>query len=1398
MHHTGINARYNGSGLRGAVMHTPRSALGPASERLTARTGGYTGGYGGGGRDGASDARSLRSAQHAAEGGYQYGAARAQAAPNPMAGPMGDSADEFTRSAFDALLDDMPWLFQLQRYAVLSSEEAEAMLLACMRDMSRIVSDLFQVETEMATQPNKELNFAVLSEAMTTIITILTKLPESAFVDYAGRPDANFHNVVQGLCHLWGSLDIAQLSSVTRLLSLTRPAEAVAQAATQSRIRLPPQQRFLRDFVWSAAPERHAPCGYAAIIVAALGTVLCIAVLFGVLPQGAAFVAYAMQALAYLTLLLIHAVGSANRNADKAMRVTIGRSVSAGFARVSTSALDASGAAGSGDGGVSLAGLGNKAGPGQAQFAQGAPSQVGAASGQVGDGGGDEWSRYQPPPHIAYRYPDGVLIMPAGRGPNGEATWVCIDARPLNKHTMVIGLDPDRRVSIWNSSAADATGFTSDARVGLLVKECLSAPGDTLFRLPRMVGDHAVLQLHNVVSNNTMLPFVVGDMRDLAGEPAGHCFVAPSIREDFTSMRSYLHEYLQHEMWEGLAYCDAIAKQLKELFQRAEAEAVGGQVVLLAPSQGGGSSSGTATGAAAVALRPKQSKLQTLHDDNARRASSDGRRQSSIDGGALSGETHPIGRGAGQLQSRNASGGESIQRGGVPDDMPAELEQLAVDLRLLHTSIQREVSKMRLSVRLMGWDTLSNTSRLIATQWEWTNGERMLGAAARYHFAKASVGVETNVPPSFRLPASAARIIKAIINFAPSHCTVFLQYSQRSRRVGRVTVTVTLVHDGTNATHGSLAGTEGPGAGERNGSAPSRGSIAQSSVTLQHLRRSHAHVAEKFDFDVLTAQIGREVFECCATVQMFSDDTAVSVHFPCVRDVEDADAAAGTSAPTAGNKKPSNADSPSSLGPQQDALPPTVATFCDCVVAVCLEQPMDQHNLGMMLLGITGVSLTICRDVADLQSRLPTVDMVIIANAYRAEIEVDDDIDAVVIPVVDEDAPYQADASFLRLPLVREDVFRLIVEASEVVADNKRAREEAREREKVLQARHDATWTKGALLGRGTFGVCYSATNDLTGGRMAVKQFEFVPRRAEGLDDADAERERFMTSLVNEIRILTKLDHPNIVHYFHCERTDSGVNLFMELCEGSLHDVIKKHRTRDRNALYHRVLPVIVQQTLNAVAYLHNLNIIHRDLKPQNILTKGDRVKLTDFGTAHQVSQDETLHDTQGTLRFMAPEVYRAESYNWSCDVWSIGCIICEMLDVRVPFMQPGQHHMLGDLQQADIRIDESIASHISDEARDFISLCLQVKPGLRPAMSTLLLHPFVESLGSPVRLSTLMGGSTNSIPTSDPLGPGQTPAHVAPAPAAGDVQAPHEDEMLPPAVVADFSGDGFSLDSQA
>ena len=155
-------------------------------------------------------------------------------------------------------------------------------------------------------------------------------------------------------------------------------------------------------------------------------------------------------------------------------------------------------------------------------------------------------------------------------------------------------------------------------------------------------------------------------------------------------------------------------------------------------------------------------------------------------------------------------------------------------------------------------------------------------------------------------------------------------------------------------------------------------------------------------------------------------------------------------------------------------------------------------------------------------------------------------------------------------------------------------------------------------------------------------------------------------SFQEEIAILSKLDHPNILKLYEVYEDPKRYYIVTELCKGGeLFDEITK------KVVFTEVEAAdLLKQILLAVAYFHDMGIVHRDIKPENVLIDREQdncLKIIDFGTSVIKSDEETLQSTQGTSYYIAPEVLK-KSYNEKCDIWSVGVIMYIMLSGKPPF----------------------------------------------------------------------------------------------------------------------------------
>lgn len=205
-------------------------------------------------------------------------------------------------------------------------------------------------------------------------------------------------------------------------------------------------------------------------------------------------------------------------------------------------------------------------------------------------------------------------------------------------------------------------------------------------------------------------------------------------------------------------------------------------------------------------------------------------------------------------------------------------------------------------------------------------------------------------------------------------------------------------------------------------------------------------------------------------------------------------------------------------------------------------------------------------------------------------------------------------------------------------------------------------WQAVRLLGRGSFGAAYEAV--LNNGRtVCVKIIELG-----SITDPEG-----IAKLHNEIDLMKRLNHPNIVQYFGSveDKEKKTLNIFMEFVDGgSLTSYAKKIKAC--GALSESTIRDWSYQMICGVKYLHDSNVVHRDIKGDNILVSVNQgiLKLADFGCSKSIddicSKTHGCKTMVGTPYWMAPEVITcandSEGYGPKSDIWSVGCTIVEII----------------------------------------------------------------------------------------------------------------------------------------
>ncbi|VDN04672.1 unnamed protein product [Thelazia callipaeda] len=300
-------------------------------------------------------------------------------------------------------------------------------------------------------------------------------------------------------------------------------------------------------------------------------------------------------------------------------------------------------------------------------------------------------------------------------------------------------------------------------------------------------------------------------------------------------------------------------------------------------------------------------------------------------------------------------------------------------------------------------------------------------------------------------------------------------------------------------------------------------------------------------------------------------------------------------------------------------------------------------------------------------------------------------------------------------------------------------------------------------LGKGAYGIVWKAIDRRTQETVALKKIFDAFR-----NQTDAQR------TFREVMFLQEFGrHPNIIKLYDVIKADNDKDIYLvfEFMEADLHNVIKKLTIlKDIHKQY------IMCQLFRAVRFLHSGNVLHRDLKPSNILLDADcHVKLADFGLARSLSQIEDYPEGQNmpelteyvaTRWYRSPEILlAAKRYTKGVDMWSLGCILGEMLLGHALF--PGTstinqiERIMNTIPKPSIKDIGSIRSYYASsvlekmpqrprksleaffenhdpQAIDLIQRLLIFAPHKRLNVDQCLMHPYVLPFHSPIDEPTL------------------------------------------------------------
>ena len=254
-------------------------------------------------------------------------------------------------------------------------------------------------------------------------------------------------------------------------------------------------------------------------------------------------------------------------------------------------------------------------------------------------------------------------------------------------------------------------------------------------------------------------------------------------------------------------------------------------------------------------------------------------------------------------------------------------------------------------------------------------------------------------------------------------------------------------------------------------------------------------------------------------------------------------------------------------------------------------------------------------------------------------------------------------------------------------------------------------------IGSGSYGSVYLVRNKITKEVYAMKKISVTNIKSK-------EKEYLISEIL--IQKANKCDY--IIKLVDVFFENNNIYIVSEYAEnGDLDKFIINFKKKRKN-INNRTIAKLTLQLASALKYLHRNNIIHRDIKTSNVfLDKNYNIKLGDLGIA-KIMGDRHLANTYiGTPYYMAPELYNGEQYDNKCDVWSLGCILFELITLNKPF--EGRNIMDLANKIKNNNVDYRYIYKYKTEYVNLLSKMLQKNPSKRCDISFIYNNKFLGNL---------------------------------------------------------------------